>query len=160
MRRLATFRADRRGGVAIIAALGGGLACALAALTVDVGSLALHARNLQGAADLAALSATMDIPHAEAAAQATATANTGGTVSVAVVLGRYTADRSVAPAARFSANAVDPNAVRVTLSQPSPLYFGRFVMGKEAVTLTRTATSAVTAEPPRAMFSIGSGWRR
>ncbi|WGM45437.1 hypothetical protein KOAAANKH_00300 [Brevundimonas sp. NIBR10] len=156
MRRLATFRADRRGGVAIIAALGGGLACALAALTVDVGSLALHARNLQGAADLAAMSAAMDIPRAEAAAQATATANTGGTVSVAVVRGRYTADRAVAPAARFSAGDVDPNAVRVTLSQPSPLYFGRFVMGRDAVTLTRSATSAATAEPPRAMFSIGS----
>ncbi|WP_395651887.1 TadG family pilus assembly protein [Brevundimonas sp.] len=153
---LATFRTDRRGGVAIIAALGGGLACALAALTVDVGSLALHARNLQGAADLAALSAAMDIPRAEAAAQATATANTGGTVSVAVVRGRYTADRALAPAARFSAGDVDPNAVRVTLSQPSPLYFGRFVMGRDAVTLTRSATSARTEAPPRAMFSIGS----
>lgn len=156
MRRLATFRADRRGGVAIIAALGGGLACALAALTVDVGSLALHARNLQGAADLAAMSAAMDIPRAEAAAQATATANTGGSVGVAVVRGRYTADRAMAPAARFSPGDVDPNAVRVTLSQPSPLYFGRFVMGRDAVTLTRSATSAATTEPPRAMFSIGS----
>ena len=156
MPRLATFRADRRGGVAIIAALGGGLACALAALTVDVGSLALHARNLQGAADLAALSAAMDIPRAEAAAHATAAANTGGTVTVAVVRGRYTADRAVAPAARFSAGDVDPNAVRVTLSQPSPLYFGRFVMGRDAVTLTRSATSARTEAPPRAMFSIGS----
>ena len=107
--------------MAIIAALGGGLACALAALTVDVGSLALHARNLQGAADLAALSAAMDIPRAEVAARATATANTGGTVTVAVVRGRYTADRAVAPAARFSAGDADPNAVRVTLSQPSPL---------------------------------------
>ncbi len=142
--------------MAIIAALGGGLACALAALTVDVGSLALHARNLQGAADLAALSAAMDIPRAEAAAQATATANTGGTVSVAVVRGRYTADRALAPAARFNAGDADPNAVRVTLSQPSPLYFGRFVMGRDAVTLTRSATSAKTEDPPRAMFSIGS----
>jgi uncharacterized membrane protein len=155
-RGLAGWREDRSGGVAVIAALSGGLACALAALTVDVGSLALHARTLQGAADLAALAGAMDLDHAEAAAKATASGNAGPEVKVAVVMGRYAADRTVAPAARFNAGAAEPNAVRVTLTEEAPLYFGRFILGRDTTTLTRSAISATTADPPRAMFSIGS----
>ncbi|CAN5186377.1 TadG family pilus assembly protein [soil metagenome] len=156
MPRLASLRADRRGGVAVIAAMSGGLACALAALTVDVGSLALHARNLQGAADLAALSGAMDIDDAEAAARATAIANTSTTVGVAVIPGRYAADRAVPPDARFTPSTHEPNAVRVTLTEQAPLYFGRFVLGRDTTTLTRSATAAATLDPPKAMFSIGS----
>ncbi|CAN5122609.1 TadG family pilus assembly protein [soil metagenome] len=156
MRGPASWRADRRGGVAVIAALSGGLACALAALTIDLGSLALHTRSLQGAADLASLSGAMDLPHADAAAHATAVGNAGGDVQVAVILGRYASDRAVAPAARFSPGSADPNAVRVTLTEQAPLYFGRFVLGRDTMTVTRSATSATTADTPRAMFSIGS----
>ena len=155
-RSLQTFREDRRGGIAVIVALSGGLACALAALTVDVGSLALHARTLQGAADLAALSGAMDIPRAEIAARATAADNVGARVTVAVLRGRYTADHTLTPAARFAAGPVDPNAVRVTLTEEAPLYFGRFILGRDTTTLIRTATAATTQAPPRAMFSIGS----
>ena len=151
-----TFRTDQGGGVAVIAAISGGLACALAALTIDVGSLALHARTLQGAADLAALSGAMDIPHAETAARATAAGNVGSSVGIAVSPGRYTADRSLAPAARFSPGAASPNAVQVTLTEKAPLYFGRFILGRDTTTLIRTATAATTQAPPRAMFSIGS----
>ena len=155
-RVLAALRSDQGGGIATIAAISGGLACALAALTVDVGSLALHARNLQGAADLAALSGAMDLPRAEAAARATATGNAGPEVQVVVTPGRYLADRSLAPAARFTAGAVEANAVRVTLTEQAPLYFGRFILGRNTTTLTRSATAAATEAPPRAMFSIGS----
>jgi uncharacterized membrane protein len=155
-RPLSALKPDERGGVATIAAISGGVACALAALTVDVGSLALHARNLQGAADLAALSGAMDLSHAEAAARATAWSNTGTGIEVRVTPGRYLADRSLAPAARFTANAVEPNAVQVTLTEQAPLYFGRFILGRNTTALTRTATAAATETPPRAMFSIGS----
>ena len=156
IRWLKACRDDRSGGIAVIAAISGSLACALAALTVDVGSLALHARTLQGAADLSALSGAMDLAQADKAARATAAGNVGVHVAVAVTLGRYTADRAVAPAARFAAGATEPNAVRVTLTKEAPLYFGRFILGRDTLTLNRTATAATSQAPPRAMFSIGS----
>lgn len=152
----AALRSEQGGGIAMIAALWGGVACALAALTVDVGSLALHARNLQGAADLAALSGAMDLQRAEAAARATATGNAGPDIEVLVTRGLYRADRSLGPADRFSAGEVEPNAVRVTLTEQAPLYFGRFILGRDTTALTRSATAATTQAPPRAMFSIGS----
>jgi uncharacterized membrane protein len=155
-RRIRRFGADRRGGVATTAAIAGGLICGLAALTVDVGCVALKARTLQGAADLAALSGAMDLTHAQAAALATATGNAGAGVRAFTTLGRYTPDRALAPSARFVAGTVDPNAVRVTLNAEAPLYFARFIVGRDTMTLSRSATAAATQAPPRAMFSIGS----
>jgi uncharacterized membrane protein len=153
-----TFRrwaGDRRGGVAVMAAMAGGLFCALAALTVDIGSIALHARQLQGAADLAALSGARDIDRAEAAARATARANAGNGVVAVVLKGRYVPDRALAPDRRFTAGTADPNAVRVTLTDRAPLYFGRWILGKDALDITRSGTAAMPREP-RALFSIGS----
>lgn len=148
--------ANERGNVASMVAIAGGLICALAALVVDMGSVAVKARQLQGAADLAALSAAQDRDRALLAARATAHGNLGTEVEVAVQPGRYLADRATAPKDRFTAPHDQPNAVRVTLSNEAPLYFGRWILGRESVSLTRTATAAVAAEPPRAMFSIGS----
>ncbi|QTC91148.1 hypothetical protein IFJ75_18425 [Brevundimonas goettingensis] len=152
MRRLLS---DRRGGIAVMAAVAGGLFCALAALTVDIGSLALHARQLQGAADLAALSGARDLDHAEAAARATAQANAGTGVAATVLKGRYVSDRTLAPAQRFTTDAPEPNAVRVTLTSQAPLYFGRWILGKNTLEITRSGTAATPGEP-RALFSIGS----
>lgn len=154
MRRRA-FAGDDRGGVAIMAAVAGGLFCVLAAIVVDVGSLALDARTLQGTADLAALAAARDIDRAQRAAEATAQANLG-LVTTGVVTGRYLADPNVAPADRFTPAGSAPNAARVTLSKASPLFFGRWILGKESILLTRSATAATAADPPRAMFSVGS----
>lgn len=146
----------RRGGVAVIGAISGGFLCALAALTVDVGSIALAGRRLQGAADLAALSAARDLEHAQAAASATAIDNLGPGVSTTTVLGAYVADPKRRPADRFTAGAFPSNAARVSLTRATPLFFGRVVLGKDNLTLTRTGTAATAVEPPRAMFSIGS----
>jgi len=150
------FLHDRRGGIAIMAAMAGGLLCGLAALTVDLGSVALEGRKLQGAADLAALSAAHDLDRAEAAARATAADNMGAGVVAVVTRGRYVGDRAVTPPNRFTAGPTKPNAVRVQLSRPARLYFGRWILGRETVDLRRTATAATSAEPPRAVFSIGS----
>ena len=153
------FAADERGGVAVMAAAAGGLFCVLAAIVVDMGSLALDGRTLQGAADLAALSAARDLDRAQLAAEATAQANVGA-VATQVMTGLYVADPDVAPHDRFAPVAsgpnAAPNAARVTLSQASPLFFGRWILGKDSILLTRTATAATEADPPRAMFSIGS----
>ena len=147
---------DERGGVAIMAAAGGGLFCLLAALTVDLSALALEGRTLQGAADLAALSAARDLPRAQAAARATAEANLSD-VSAETATGLYVADAALPPPRRFTpVAAAGANAARVTLQRNASLYFGRWIVGRDTVRLTRTATAAITAEPPRAMFSIGS----
>jgi uncharacterized membrane protein len=149
------WAANRRGGVAVIAAMAGGLFCAMAALTVDVGSLALYARQLQGAADLAALSGARDLDHASAAARATAEANAGAGVTAVVLKGRYIPDKAIAPELRFTAGAADPNAVRVTLTDRAPLYFGRWILGRDTLEITRSGTAATPGQP-RALFSIGS----
>jgi uncharacterized membrane protein len=148
-----------------MAAMAGGLFCALAALTVDIGSIALHARQLQGAADLAALSGARDIDHAEAAARATARANAGKRAwspSCSRVAMFRTA--KIAPDRRFTAGLASPadapNAVRVTLTDRAPLYFGRWILGKDALDITRSGTAAMPREA-RALFSASArGSRR
>ncbi len=149
------FVRDQRGSIATMTAIFGTVFCALAALVVDLGSVALQGRTLQGAADLAAMSAAQNLDRASLAARATAQANLDQ-ISIKVVVGRYDADPAMRPEARFVARPTEPNAARVTLTRHSPLYFGRWILGKDSVLLTRTATAATTLEPPRAMFSIGS----
>lgn len=155
-RLIRRYGQDRRGGIAVIAAVAGGLICAMAAVAVDLGSLALHARKLQGAADLAALSAAADLTRAEAAGRATAVANLGDGVESAVVRGRYVVDGSAAPDDRFTPGKVEANAVRVTLRDAAPIYFGRVILGRDTVDLTRSATAAAADRTPRAVLSIGS----
>lgn len=151
-----SFLGDRRGSVAIMSAFLAFVGCVVAALAIDLGSLALNARRLQGAADLAAMAAAADIGHAQATAVGTAEANTpGAVVTTEVVVGRYTADAAIAPEARFVGGGADSNAVRVTLRTAAPIYFGALILGRNSVPVERSATAALD-EQPRAMFSIGS----
>ena len=147
---------DRRGGVAVLAAAAGALICVMAAVAVDVGGLALHGRRLQGAADLAALAAAADLDRADAAGRATAEANMGPGVLTEVRRGRYVADPARDPEARFTATELEPDSARVTLSDRAPIHFGRLILGRDTVTLRRSATAAAADRRPRAMFSIGS----
>lgn len=147
---------DQGGGVAVMGAVAGGLICGLAALSVDLGSIALEARRVQGAADLAALSAAMDLPRAGAAAQATARDNLGRQVQPETVTGVYTPDRDRRPQERFTPGGLRPNAARVRLDSEAKLYFGRWILGRETVTVSRSATAAIPQTPPVAAFSIGS----
>ncbi|WP_433948289.1 TadG family pilus assembly protein [Brevundimonas diminuta] len=151
---------DDRGGVAVMAAVFSALICIAAALAVDVGSMVLKGREVQGAADLSALAAaqTLSQPLArtEAAAADTARANLADLASVRLQLGGYTPDRRLKPAARFTPGAARPNAARVVLSAPAPLYFGRWIMGRDSVTVSKSAMAALPGGQPSAMFSIGS----
>lgn len=149
------FARTEAGGVATMVAAAGALLCVLAAIVVDLAGLALAGRSLQGAADLAALSAAANLERAHLAAETTARANLGE-VETQTVTGRYAPDVSRAPADRFTASARPANAARVTLRRASPLYFGRWIVGRSEVMLSRTAVAAAPADPPRAMFSIGS----
>ncbi|MBD3832974.1 MAG: hypothetical protein IE910_06465 [Brevundimonas sp.] len=137
-------------------ALFGGVFCVLAALAVDVGSVSLKARQIQGAADLSAMAAAHDLVRAEAAAHATASANLSDIQTIDVVKGAYVADGRIKPKDRFLAGAADPNAARVEVTAPAPLFFGRWVLQRDSLNVRRTATAAIPGGQPQAMFSIGS----
>lgn len=160
MRRPKTL-ADDRGGVAIMAALFGALICVSAAFAVDFGSMVLKGREVQGAADLSALAAAQTLTQSrsqtEAAARSIAQANLTDMTGTQVQVGTYTPDRRLKPAERFVAsNISQPNAARVTLTAPAPLYFSRWIMGRDSVEISKTATAALPTGSPTAMFSIGS----
>ena len=164
MRRwIGRFGADRRGAVAVIAAVAGGVLCIVTAVTIDLGVLALHTRRVQGAADLAALSAAHNLEQGEAvvgrAAQATVQANLAPDVSVTVAttLGVYAPDPAKSRDERFTAGGSAPNAARVQVTSRAPLFFTQLLLGKDEVRVTRRATASIaTGAPPKAMFSIGS----
>ncbi len=147
---------DRSGGVAIMTAAFGGLLCVLAALAVDVGSISLKARQIQGAADLSAMAAAHDLARANAAAQATAVANLPDVQRVSVTTGGYVADPRLEPDERFSTAAPRPNAARVEVTAPAPLFFGRWVLNRDSIVVRKTATAAIPGGEPQAIFSIGS----
>jgi uncharacterized membrane protein len=148
------LRHDRRGGVTIIMA--GSLVTLLtvSALGVDVGSLYVAKRSLQGTADAAALAA-IDNPTAQTAAAQRAIASSASKTAQVTVLtpGGYTPDATLAPAARFVANASPANAVTLTLVQDVPVYFSGIFTGKRTV---RVATTATAARIDYAAFSIGT----
>ena len=154
MRRGGFWR-NRRGGVAIIAAISSAVLIAFAALAVDMGSIFLQTRQLQGIADLAALGAADNLTNAQAAAAATASGNGwNGPMQTAVVLGTYVPNSAIPAAQRFTAGGTTPNAVQVTLTAQAQLFFGQAILGKASVPIKRTATAA---KAQAASFSLGSG---
>lgn len=160
MGRRRRLSSDDRGGVAVMAAVFGALICVLAALAVDVGSMVLKGREVQGAADLSALAAaqTLSDPpeRTEAAARLTAQDNLIDLAGARIQRGVYTPDPRLKPRARFADGGSRPNAARVTLSAPAPLYFGRWILRRDSVTVSKSATAALPGGPPSAVFSIGS----
>lgn len=131
----------------------------LAALSVDLAFLEMEGRRLQSAADLASMAAARDLDRAAAAAEATARDNLSGTMRAAYAIetrtGAYDADPETAPRDRFRADAENANAARVRVSGPASLHFGRMILGRDSVLLTREATAARPAQVA-ATFSIGS----
>ena len=148
------FGRDQRGAVSVLVVVSGAVLLGVAALAIDVGSIFLQTRKLQGMADLAAIAAARDIDHAQSAATATAVDNGWvGPVTAEAVKGVYTPDAAVAPANRFVAGASDPNAVRVTLRAEADLFFGQAILGRSTTSISRTATAA---KADLAAFSIGT----
>jgi uncharacterized membrane protein len=150
------FARDRRGGISILAAAMSLIGCLLSALVVDIGSLALQARRLQGVADLAAMAAATDLSRAEIAATATVAANLpNGDAQTTVTPGRYTADRDMPAGERFAPGDIEPNAVKITVRQTAPFYFGSIITGTNGASISRSATASLR-DQPQAMISIGS----
>jgi uncharacterized membrane protein len=153
MRLVRRLLRDQRASITILAAAGLMVAIGVGAIAVDLGAVFYESRRLQGVADAAALSAAGNIASASSAAQqAIAIANWDRTITPTVTTGIWSANASVAPAARFVASGGSPNAARVSLEMDSPLYFGR-IFGLDAVHLGRTATAT---RIDLASFAIGS----
>lgn len=144
--------AAEEGAVAVMLALFLTVCVSLSALAVDLGSLYLERRTVQGAADLAALAAASDLERAEQAARATLQANGFGDIrTLSVVKGRYEADPAVLPDARFIAGKEPYNAVRLDVALGGQLYFARSFMESPQISV-----SAMGTADAQAVFSIGS----
>ncbi len=152
--RIAAFLHARQGGVSILTGLSFIALLGFAGFAIDLGSVYLESRRLQGSADLAALAAMQNPAQAEALATATVAANRWpqGT-QVRVVRGTYAPDRSVRPAERFRPTPAGANAVRVQVTTNAPLYFGRLFVPEGRMTIRREATAA---ETQLASFQIGT----
>lgn len=151
---VAAFLHARQGGVSVLTGLSFVALLGFAGFSIDLGSVYLESRRLQGSADLAALAAMQNPAQAEALATATVAANRWpqGT-QVRVVRGAYAPDRSVRPAERFRPTPAGANAVRVEVTTDAPLYFGRLFVPEGRMTIRREATAA---ETQLASFQIGT----
>lgn len=148
------FGRDTRGGISIMAAFGLTMLIGSAALAVDVGSLYLERRKLQGIADAAALAAAGRPGEERAAAERIIAANCDcGIVIARFEAGTYNRDVAIPAEKRFTVGGTAPNAVRVVLTRDRPLYFGRFLTGRDDSIISAAATGA---RQGYAAFSLGS----
>jgi hypothetical protein len=125
------------------------------ALAVDFGSMVLAKRRLQGITDAAVLSALgSDAAGRNAAIKASIAASGARNVGVALVQpGRYTRDAAVDLDRRFTSDPSATGALRLTLRQDVPLFFGTLLTGRPT---TQVATTATAARADAAAFSLGS----
>lgn len=148
------FLQDRCGAGAVVIALCMPMVLGFGAMAVDLGSVYLTTRHLQGVADMAAMAAANDLDRAQAAADATVAANPmDAPVTAQVITGVYTANGSVAAASRFTPGGASPTAAQVTLHGTARLFFGAALTGRTSFDISRTATAA---RAQLASFSIGS----
>jgi uncharacterized membrane protein len=154
LRPLGSLISDQKASVTILTAGGLLMMISAAALAVDVGSLYLGKRRLQGVADAAALASATAITDPGPGANAAIQANSDGNARVqSLTPGVYSADASIAVAQRFAAGGSSPNAIRVVLVKDAPLFFGRFLTGHATTEISARATAT---RMDMAAFSIGS----
>jgi len=154
-RKAQSFARNKRGAISVITALSAMVLIAFTAGAVDFGNVFLRARQLQGMADLAAMAAASDLPHADAAANATAEANDwDAPLTADVKTGIYQPTASIPIDKRFAADTTSSmNAAQVTLKSSADLYFASLLLGRSSLSLSRTATAS---RAELASFSIGS----
>ncbi|MBH0112869.1 hypothetical protein I5E68_07880 [Novosphingobium sp. YJ-S2-02] len=153
-RSLANLRDAREGGVTVL--LGAALLMLLgvASVCVDLGSVYLAQRRLQGIADAAAMAAAQETApgQRESMARAIITRSNAQQVSIdSLENGHYRKDKSIEIEARFAPGG-DNSAARLRLSQTVPLFFAR-ALGMNDATVRAEATAA---KLDMAAYSLGS----
>lgn len=166
-RHIGRFARSRAANIATLTALTMPVLLSAAALAVDEGSLFLERRQLQAAADIAAIEAAADPGDAQALAAAALTGNgaepingvpptepdgtTRKDVRLSVATGVYAPDPDTPAEQRFTAGAAQPNAVRVGLVATGTRYFAGALIPPPSI-----AVAATAARIPQATLSIGS----
>lgn len=146
------IRRDQRGGISMILAGSLFMLAGAATVAVDLGSVYLAKRQLQGIADAAALAAAGG---GRSAAEALLTQSGVGGVSIhALEQGNYAADPSVPVAQRFVVGDAAGAAMRIEVARRTPLFFGRLLVGRDGIDLR---ARAVAARKDAAAFSLGTG---
>lgn len=151
---LANLVRDRRASISVATAAALTMLIGSAALAVDVGSFYLDRRKLQGIADAAALAAADRPGDERAAAARIIAANCSCNIVIASLTpGTYSPDPTIDAERRFSAGGWSPNAVRIRLTRDRPMFFGRFLTGRDDTVISASATGARRGY---AAFSLGS----
>lgn len=146
------LRSEQRGGISIILAGSLFMLAGAATVAVDLGSIYLAKRQLQGIADAAALAAAGG---GRPAAQALLDQSGVGGVSIHLFeQGSYAANPAVPVPQRFVAGDATGAATRVEVARRTPLFFGRLLVGRDGINLR---ARAVAARRDAAAFSLGTG---
>ena len=141
---------EARGGISLIMAGSLFMLAGAATVAVDLGSVYLAKRQLQGIADAAALAAVGG--GRSAAEELVGQSGVSGVALVGVDGGNYRADRAVPVADRFVAG--EGGAMRVELQRRTPLFFARLLVGRDGIDLR---ARAIATRQDAAAFSIGTG---
>lgn len=129
------------------------------ALAIDMGSLFLAQRRLQGVADAAVMAgvgggvATDTTSATNSIKAMIAASGVSGVTITKVQPGSYVQDSSVAIDQRFTPDGAGGGALRLTLQQQVPLFFGRLITGTDNTGVTAVATAA---RADAAAYSLGS----
>lgn len=127
------------------------------ALATDLGSLYLAKRKLQGLADAAALTVSDSDFVTSSSGTISELIVKDGSQNVRIVRlqpGVYTADPTLAGSDRFQpVTATEANAMKVSLEQTVPLFFGKLLTGNQTATVH---AEAIASRVDMAAFSIGT----
>lgn len=155
MSRVWALVRDQRGGISVLLAGSLMMLAGAASMAVDMGSIYLARRQLQGVADAAALAATHGgRPAADALLMRSGIADVR---LLALEDGHYLRDPSVEPAGRFLPGDPRAGASRLEVERRVPLFFAKLLTGRDGIDIRARATAA---RWDMAAFSIGTGLAR
>lgn len=135
---------DRGGAAAALLALSLPALVGIAAVVIDLGSMYLAERRLQGIADAAAAAAVSSDIAATGEAGVRAVIEQSGVAGITLhefAPGRYVRDEAVAHHRRFTAHDPAANAARVHLRQEVPLFFAAVLTGRNSAMVAARATA-------------------
>lgn len=153
-RRLASLAQDREGVATAMLAGALFMLLGIATVSIDLGSIYLAKRKLQGVADAAAMAAAQEDSlqsRRSVAEHAISESRVESVVINTLESGTYTADKSIALDARFQSGG-DASATRLELVQTVPLFFGK-ALGFPNATVRASATAA---RIDMAAYSLGT----